>query len=241
LSASVTYAENWTQMGAVPANEAEAQAKTERGDKRAREIAKLVLEGERSRDRVSFGARACGATLGFLFGFIGRRFLGKLFVADSRCSNCGLCARTCPAGAILLGGGAKARPFWRMNCENCNRCINICPKVAINSSPLNAVLAIASITLFVVLGIAGVNQLVWPILAPSLGGWTGSLVHALLIAATVIAAHFASMGPADYFLFRWLRRIPGLSWAFGLSYSRGFRRYLAPGFKPERDGPGELK
>jgi ferredoxin len=243
LSARLSYPENWVQVGEVPRSEEDAAMKKARGDEAARSIAAKLLRGERELDRVGAGLWILGRSLGFLFGVFGRRFLGKIFVADERCSGCGLCARTCPAGTILLPKGRRApksraaRPFWRSNCENCNRCMNICPERAINASVLNIVLQFASIGTLMILGLEGLNELLWPLIAPYMPAGIGSALHVLLAVATVIGAHLFSIGPMDFFVYRWIRAIPGLRAAFALSYSRNFRRYLAPGFKPAPVSP----
>jgi len=238
FGAEAAYAENWTEMGGVPPDEETAAAKTEAGDARARELAASIVRGDRAVYRPDAVGLILGSILGFLFGVFGRRFLGKLFVADERCNGCGLCARTCPARAIVIGNGPKARPFWRMNCENCNRCINICPKRAINASILNIVLQFASIGMFLMLGIRAVDGFLWPWIEQSIPAGASALIHAVLITVAVLVAHLISIGPADYFVYRWLRRIPGLRKAFGLSFSRGFRRYIAPDFRPELEKDG---
>jgi ferredoxin len=233
-SLEAAYPENWIQMGGVPRDEAAAERGLERGDATARRIAGRIAADEIELIEVGAGKRLVNLVVGFLFGAFGRRFLGKLFVADERCSSCALCARTCPAGTIIMKKGRRARPFWRMNCENCNRCMNVCPEAAINTSILNIVLQFASIGTLLVVGIRAADDFLWPLIEPLLAPGLESSAHILLIAITVVAAHLFSIGPADYFVYRWLRRVPGLRRAFGLSFSRGFRRYKAPGFKPEK-------
>ena len=53
----------------------------------------------------------------------------KHFAADNGCNGCGLCARTCPIGAISMEAG---KPVWvRKHCTQCMGCINRCPQRAI--------------------------------------------------------------------------------------------------------------
>ncbi len=146
-----------------------------------------------------------------------------------------MCARTCPAGTIVMGRGKRAKPYWRMNCENCNRCMNTCPKAAINTSIASVVLQFASITIFIMLGIRAVNELAWPGIGALLGG-AGSAARVLLYAAAVVAAHILSLGPADYFIFRWLRRIPGLRKVFAAHLFQGLPQVHRSGLQARGEG-----
>lgn len=71
---------------------------------------------------------------------IGRRSLGKMFVASNKCTSCGHCVKNCPAAAIRLERG---RPRWNYQCEGCHRCINTCPQGAIEGSALRFLTGIA--------------------------------------------------------------------------------------------------
>lgn len=69
--------------------------------------------------------------LSAIYLLLGRFFLAKTMIADSRCTGCRLCERACPVGAIRFRGN---RPYWTYGCESCQRCINFCPKSSIQSS-----------------------------------------------------------------------------------------------------------
>ena len=69
-----------------------------------------------------------------LYLILGRFFMGKLMFANERCTGCGICAASCPAGALVMKGKNRPRPFWRYNCEHCLRCLNFCPRQAIGAS-----------------------------------------------------------------------------------------------------------
>lgn len=68
---------------------------------------------------------------GYLYSLIGRRIIGKLYIADIHCNHCGVCAKKCPVHAIKIVHG---HVHWKWNCEGCMRCINICPQKAIQVS-----------------------------------------------------------------------------------------------------------
>ena len=72
----------------------------------------------------------------------GRHVLSGLFFASDRCVGCGLCAESCPHGAIeMVGMGDGARPLWTLRCETCMRCMAYCPTQAIEASYLLGVAA----------------------------------------------------------------------------------------------------
>jgi ferredoxin len=50
------------------------------------------------------------------------------FFADSKCNACGLCAKVCPVGNIVL---RENRPVWQHHCEQCMACLQWCPQEAI--------------------------------------------------------------------------------------------------------------
>ena len=57
-----------------------------------------------------------------------RKDMGVKFVDEALCTECGVCARLCPYGAVAL----NPRPVFDMNkCYGCWRCFNLCPEKAI--------------------------------------------------------------------------------------------------------------
>ena len=55
------------------------------------------------------------------------KVLGKLTCGDS-CVFCGLCVRTCPAGAITVDRASKTWTLDESKCVQCGLCIGKCPK-----------------------------------------------------------------------------------------------------------------
>ncbi len=52
----------------------------------------------------------------------------KGFLSNDRCTGCGICARVCPTGNIIL---VNKRPVWQHRCESCYACFQLCPADAI--------------------------------------------------------------------------------------------------------------
>jgi Pyruvate/2-oxoacid:ferredoxin oxidoreductase delta subunit len=152
--------------------------------------------------------------------FIGRLFLAKLFFASDRCTGCGLCAKHCPNGAVVMRGtGKDARPYWTFRCESCMRCIGYCPPQAVEASHLLAV------SVYLLAGaIPTAAALVWltvrvPFLAflTFVPRWILESVNALVALALI------------YPLFHLLLRIRGVNWFFThATLTHYYRRYREP-------------
>jgi len=70
-----------------------------------------------------------------LVGLIAKPFLLRIVLPkpklnESRCNQCQLCAKECPAQSITL----KPFPVLDGNCIRCYHCQNVCPKKALNES-----------------------------------------------------------------------------------------------------------
>lgn len=66
-----------------------------------------------------------------LYYLVGRFYIAKTFYASVACTQCGLCAKSCPARAIKW---VDKRPFWTYKCENCIHCMSFCPHKAIETA-----------------------------------------------------------------------------------------------------------
>ncbi|OHE66878.1 MAG: hypothetical protein A2Z99_13380 [Treponema sp. GWB1_62_6] len=234
LTARAGYAENWVQVGLGPKSGEEAELKAEKGDEMALAFAEKLIDLRRERYEVSVPFAFLGNGLAFLFGIFGRRFLGKLYFADSDCTGCGLCEKTCPVGTITMGKGKDSRPSWKLTCEDCGRCINVCPKRAINVSILYGAVQLTLIVSLATTGIGAFNAFVRPDLAAILAPAIGAASFIAIDIVILILAHAVCIGPLDWTVFRWIRGIPGINRAFTLTYSKGFYRYIAKGFVPKK-------
>jgi Pyruvate/2-oxoacid:ferredoxin oxidoreductase delta subunit len=170
--------------------------------------------------------------IGIMYSLIGRRALGKLYVADDACVGCGKCVRVCPAGAIGLVGKT---PRWNLKCEGCQRCINSCPHRAIQTSIVRLLgmllLQIASLVTFVGLFFVSYGDYFQGISVGPLqvSGWWEGFAVALVIWAVVFV--LLTRYVLDELI--WIaERTPALKPVFKANFTHGYRRYLDPGFDP---------
>lgn len=212
----VSYPENWTQVSNPP-NEKDAAAIRAKNDPDTRAFAASLAKGENPWLQRTKTGRFSMVGIAALFRLVGRRMLGRLFVADASCTGCGLCARACPAVAIRMKRG---RPRWNLRCVACNRCINICPVKSIRTSSLALGLQLAFAIGSAVVALSAPLSPDIPIPA------RGAIRAALIIALTIF-----QLGPFSWLL-AILSRMKRLRAAFSSSFMADFRRYIAPDFRP---------
>ncbi|HBF36584.1 MAG TPA: hypothetical protein DDW50_04620 [Firmicutes bacterium] len=229
LSGGAVYPNNWSQMtNPNPPTSPEVKEILARGDKMAMDFAESFCKGQQQPEKKEQSGSLITRFAALFFGLFGRRFLGKAYIADSACSHCGLCVKTCPVHTIKMAGVIQKKPHWKFNCEDCARCINICPQKAIQTSMpkliFNFLLLFAEIGVcFPVAGrITSILSGPW-----KLAGWIGSFGITLLI---VLWLQFVVI---DRFIFG-LEQIPVFQKFFEKSLTKGYNRYMAPGFKPEK-------
>lgn len=157
-----------------------------------------------------------------LYLLLGRFYMGKIMYANRRCTGCGTCVRSCPAGALILKGTKVQRPYWRYNCEACLRCLNACPQRAVSAS-----LSWGVLLWFVGIAVAFGGTLfswaggIYPPLESFRNWWTLELLNSLFYYPAFLAA---------YFVFYHMTRFKPLSdFFYYLSPDRFFIQYLAPG------------
>jgi NAD-dependent dihydropyrimidine dehydrogenase PreA subunit len=230
LTGTGSYSENWLQVSSGPDPDTKVR-NTARGDDMTDRFAQRLVSDESHCEPGNRLLLLLARGLGSLFVLAGRRFLGKMFVADDRCNSCGLCETRCPVGAIVMTSGRKPRPAWRLNCESCNRCVNICPTTAINSSIVRTVVMLLSITLACVFGLRAYFRLVAPLIAGSAGVAT-TVVNIAAVVIIVGLSHWVSLGPLDWLMLAPLGRLPVVGRLFDWSFTGKFIRYRMDGYKP---------
>ncbi|HEX3048359.1 MAG TPA: EFR1 family ferrodoxin [Bacillota bacterium] len=233
LTGGACYPENWTQM-INPPQDAEAQTIISAGDQTARDFAAVFLAGGRKIYSSGPIGNLITGVVGFLFGLIGRQFLGKTYIADSQCNQCQICVKTCPVQTIRMRGMGDKKPYWGFRCEDCGRCINLCPRKAIQISIPRLILhtLLNILVIWTAFSVAG-------FLANAVPGGFRVIGWVLGLAGTVVAGLWIQFTVIDWIFFI-LEQIPGVGRFFTWSFTKKFRRYLAPGFKPAvHPGKGE--
>lgn len=95
-------------------------------------FAEKILQGKKVyKALLSFPFDLVIAPVSFAYYLVGRFAIAKTFIATDACTNCGLCEKKCPVGAIK---NSKTRPYWTFDCENCMHCMNHCPERAIETA-----------------------------------------------------------------------------------------------------------
>jgi Pyruvate/2-oxoacid:ferredoxin oxidoreductase delta subunit len=185
-------------------------------------ISNKIARFEEHRKRYPLWARIGSTIFGILYSALGRRMIGKLYIADHNCNACGKCARYCPAEAIRIKG---RKPRWDFNCEGCERCINICPAHAIQTSLARGLILIGT----------AVGALIPFLFIPAqIPQWFLSKgIHPIFFISICVILYFIlHLGLfyiSDKILFL-LERIPLIQRIFEFSHTKKFRRYLAPNF-----------
>ncbi|HCC07691.1 MAG TPA: (4Fe-4S)-binding protein [Clostridiales bacterium] len=99
-----------------------------------KELAEKILSGKKVyRGFVSLLIGLVLMPLSLAYLLTGKFFLPKMLFSSHKCTGCGLCAKSCPVGAIKMLGENKKRPYWKSSCESCMRCTAFCPNNAIEA------------------------------------------------------------------------------------------------------------
>jgi ferredoxin len=225
-SGEAIYPDNWTMAVNPPTGDVLAQALA-KGDGLVQQFADNLLSDHPTTFHCAFEHKLWSWPIAMLFRSFGRRFMGKFFVADDRCTSCGMCASSCPVRAIRMEG-TPARPRWNASCAACYRCINLCPVQAIQISvPLLAIHLALNLALTVgwFFWVGWLYRQVVPL--PGATGFGLAVIWALAI---FIALTLFQLTAVDGLL-RWLAARPALRAFFLRSYTKSFGRYRAPSFR----------
>jgi ferredoxin/flavodoxin len=145
LTDEISFPQNWTQF-INPLTPGQSKIVFDSSDTKLAGYVDNLKNKQQNLYRAKKGTAVIAAIISKLFG-LGRRFLGKLYIADNKCNACGICARSCPAKTIRM---IARIPVWKLNCEGCNKCINICPKASIQLSfPKTIIHIILNITVII--------------------------------------------------------------------------------------------
>lgn len=210
----VSYPENWTQL--IPTlDEKTMEGIFKKADEHVARIAKKIggqeeLCVKRSKAAILLSWICYGA-----YTLIGRRILGKVYIADRQCTSCGICAEKCPVSCIRMSQG---KPSWNWNCEGCQRCINACPQKSIQTS-------VARLALLLAVQIAPIVILVKAGKYMGFSGFFGVLLNILLYCVGGILFSYL----IDRILY-FLEQIPVVRKAFEYSYTKNYARYRIPVF-----------
>ena len=221
-SGEAVYPDNFL-LAVNPATGDERTDALAEGDQAVNLFINKFISGRPEIFRCGFIHKVWSWPIARLFRICGRRFLGKFFAADDRCTACGRCAAECPVGAIRMAGD-PARPRWGVDCAGCYRCIQLCPARAIQVSVPRLTLHLG-LNLALAAGWVGV-----------LGWWPGPWPRVVLAATAAYAGLTALQLTALDRLLQGLEARPALRRFFAASYTKSFGRYRAAGFRPEKCG-----
>ncbi len=215
----ISYPENWTLLFNPSTKEVSAKVFAEK-DALVAEMAGKIASGQPGINKCSTFHLVWSRIVGWMFRLLGSRTLGKMMIADEKCNSCRLCEKTCPSRAIQM---SKGKPRWNWQCQQCNRCINICPRKSIQTSVARLVLMLLTIPASIV----GVLALPDSMLHITRIG----VINTLYTIALVLAVYLPLCYIVDRLIFL-LEKIPVVRKLFEASFTKNYRRYTAPGFKP---------
>lgn len=183
------------------------------GDLKVKDFAKKIKTHQKYIKRCSLTLHILGWLFGMLYRIFGRRAIGKIFVSDGRCNQCGKCVKQCPVNNIKM---FINKPVWGFNCEGCQRCINICPQYAVQTSIWRIVLILA--LLFV-----PYISIIYPILS-CLVVLNNVLIQAAVNIVIWLIGYFTAFFILDKIIVL-LERIPFIRKALSFSFTKNYRRY----------------
>jgi ferredoxin len=225
-SGEAAYPDNWT-MAQNPPTGADLEQALAKGDGLVQKFADNLLSDHPTTFRCAFIHKAWSWPIAILFRLFGRRFMGKFFVADTRCTSCGFCASSCPVQAIRMEG-APSRPRWNASCAGCYRCINLCPVQAIQ---ISVPLLIIHLGLNLMLTVWWVFAIRW--IFRQMAGMPGvfQVAATAVVAMAVLAIVTILQLTAGDGLLQLIATRKPLRGFILRNYTKAFGRYRAPGFR----------
>ena len=215
----VSYPENWTLVFNPSTEEVNAKVFSKK-DAIIENMAGQIASSQSCINKCSTFNLFWSRFASLMFRLLGSRMMGKMFIADEICNSCRLCERTCPSQAIRM---SKGKPRWNWHCQQCNRCINICPQKSIQTSVMRVVLILLTLPA-AILGVLALPEGMLKI--------TGiGIMDTLYILVLILAVHLLLCYAADKLAFL-LEKIPVVRKLFEVSFTKNYRRYTAPGYKP---------
>lgn len=208
----IIYTYNWTQILNPPSKETEAKV-FEKAEVKIIEATKRIVNNENSFKKRNIVALALSWIIFIAFSKLGRRILGKSFIADSFCIDCGKCKEICPVKVIDMNNG---KPRWNLKCESCQRCINSCPKKSIQLSVVKFIIFIMA-EVSPILIIMDINNYLTHLPA---------VLNVILFFILFIINTFL----ADILIYL-MEKVKLFRKIFEISYTRKYRRNIAKGFK----------
>jgi Pyruvate/2-oxoacid:ferredoxin oxidoreductase delta subunit/putative NADPH-quinone reductase len=215
LTDMVVYTYNWTQVMNPQSKEVE-QLVFKKAEMNVSAITEKIVDNKTSYKKMNVIIKFLFWIIFILFRNLGRRFLGKSYIADENCINCGRCKDVCPAKVIEI---YDKKPRWNLRCECCQRCINICPKKAIQLSIVKlAVFAILQLAPIYILININKNLYHMPIII-------NIILYCIMFAVNSVIANGFNSIMEKVKLFRKILQI---------NYTKKFRRNIASGFNIDK-------
>lgn len=128
----VNYAEHFNMPNNIcnfwlfPVRDGERIRKQRAADKRLNHICNDIKDGVVKRRGFNRFSYLLGKIQNTSWPAVEKKKRGS-FVADSDCTQCGLCVKRCPVHNLALEANGVAQ---KSNCILCYRCVNLCPKKA---------------------------------------------------------------------------------------------------------------
>ncbi|WP_160690483.1 EFR1 family ferrodoxin [Clostridium sp. C2-6-12] len=210
----VPFTYNWTQLFNPPNKEIEENV-FKKADLKIKEIIDKITENNYEHKKMNVLGLSFSWIIFTIFRNLGRKVLGKTYIADESCVSCGKCKRICPAKAINMYEG---RPNWNWNCESCQRCINMCPKKSIQ-------LSIAKLLIFLISEVIPI----WILMKINTYIYSLSIITNIALYIIMFLVNTIAAGRIIDIMekVRIIRKI------FEVSYTKKYRRNVATDFKIE--------